>query len=60
MFHENAKREIADTYADMGEIEKAYKLYEGYLESDPLSNQMIRIDGYPEAFFDFLKNIVYN
>lgn len=36
LFHENAKREIADTYADMGEIEKAYKLYEGYLESDPL------------------------
>ena len=25
LFHENAKRDIADTYADMGEIEKAYK-----------------------------------
>lgn len=25
-----------------------------------LSNQMIRIHGYPEASFDFLKNIVYN
>lgn len=36
LFHENAKRDIADTYADMGEVEKAYKLYEGYLESDPL------------------------
>ncbi|MGN1275372.1 MAG: YecA family protein [Floccifex sp.] len=36
LFHENAKREIADTYADMGEIEKAYRLYEEYLESDPL------------------------
>lgn len=36
LFHENAKREIADTYADMGETEKAYKLYEEYLESDPL------------------------
>lgn len=36
LFHENAKRDIADTYADMGKIEKAYKLYEEYLESDPL------------------------
>lgn len=35
LFHENAKREIADAYADMGEIEKAYKLYEEYLNSDP-------------------------
>lgn len=36
LFHENAKREIADAYADMGECEKAYKLYEEYLNSDPL------------------------
>ena len=31
LFHENAKREIAHTYANMGEIEKAYKLYEGFV-----------------------------
>ena len=36
MFHENAKREIADTYANVGETERACKLYEGYLASDPL------------------------
>lgn len=36
LFHENAKREIADTYADMGETEKAFKLYEEYLDSDSL------------------------
>ncbi len=36
LFHENAKREIADAYADMGETERAYKLYEEYLVSDPL------------------------
>lgn len=36
LFHENAKRDIADAYADMGETEKAYKLYEEYLASDPL------------------------
>ena len=36
LFHENAKREIDDTYSYMGEIEKAYRLYEEYLESDSL------------------------
>lgn len=36
LFHENAKREIADTYSYMDEIEKAYRLYEEYLESDSL------------------------
>lgn len=36
LFHENAKRDIADAYADMGETEKAYKLYKEYLASDPL------------------------
>ena len=36
LFHENAKRDIADTYADMGNVEKAYELYRGYLEKDPL------------------------
>lgn len=36
LFHENAKREIADAYADMGECEKAYKLYEEYFNLDPL------------------------
>lgn len=36
LFHENAKREIADAYAEMGECKKAYKLYEEYLDSDPL------------------------
>ena len=36
LFHENAKRDIADAYADMGETERAYKLYEEYLASDPL------------------------
>lgn len=36
LFHENAKRDIADTYADMGNTEKAYELYREYLETDPL------------------------
>ena len=36
LFHENAKRDIADAYADMGNIEKAYGLYREYLEKDPL------------------------
>ena len=36
LFHENAKRDIADAYADMGNIEKAYELYREYLEKDPL------------------------
>ena len=36
LFHENAKREITDTYAYMGDTEKAFQLYEEYLESDPL------------------------
>ena len=36
LFHENAKRDIADAYADMGNIQKAYELYREYLEKDPL------------------------
>lgn len=36
LFHENAKREIADTYADMGNAEKAFQMYEEYLAADPL------------------------
>ncbi len=36
LFHENAKRDIADAYADMGNVEKAYALYREYLEKDPL------------------------
>ena len=35
LFHENAKRDIADAYADMGNIEKAYELYKEYLKKDP-------------------------
>ncbi|MDD5935184.1 MAG: SEC-C domain-containing protein [Clostridiales bacterium] len=36
LFHENAKRDIADAYADMGNVEKAYALYREYLEKDSL------------------------
>ena len=36
LFHENAKRDIADAYADMGNPEKCLKLYEEYLKEDPL------------------------
>ena len=36
LFHENAKRDIADAYADMGNIQKSYQLYEEYLQEDPL------------------------
>ena len=36
LFHENAKRNIADAYADMGNPEKCLKLYEEYLKEDPL------------------------
>lgn len=36
LFHENAKREIADTYSYMGEQDKCFELYEKYLEEDPL------------------------
>lgn len=36
LFHENAKRDIADAYADMGNVEKSYELYREYLEKDPL------------------------
>lgn len=35
-FHENAKREIADAYADLGNVEKCLQLYESYLREDPL------------------------
>lgn len=36
LFYENAKRDIADAYASMGNIQKSYELYEEYLEKDPL------------------------
>ncbi len=36
LFYENAKRDIADAYADMGNLEKCYQIYEEYLEKDPL------------------------
>lgn len=36
LFYENAKRDIADAYADMGNLEKCYQTYEEYLEKDPL------------------------
>ncbi len=36
LFHENAKRDIADAYADMGQTEKCLQLYEQYLKEDPL------------------------
>lgn len=36
LFYENAKRDIADTYADKGEIDKCMQLYEDYLTADPL------------------------
>lgn len=36
LFHENAKRDIANAYAAMGNIEKAFALYREYLEKDSL------------------------
>ena len=36
LFHENAKRDIADAYADMGNIDKCFQLYDEYLKEDPL------------------------
>ena len=36
LFHENARRDIADEYGDSGNIQKCYQLYEEYLEEDPL------------------------
>ena len=36
LFHENAKRDIADAYADLGDFEKCFELYEKYLREDPL------------------------
>ena len=35
-FYENAKRDIADAYADLGDIDKCYQLYEKYLKEDQL------------------------
>lgn len=35
-FHENARRDIADAYADMGNVKECYRLYEKYLREDPL------------------------
>lgn len=36
LFHGNAKRDIADAYADMGNIDKCFQLYDEYLKEDPL------------------------
>ena len=36
IFHENAKRDIADAYANMGRMEKCLALYDQYLKEDPL------------------------
>lgn len=36
LFYENAKRDIADEYNDLGNAEKCYQLYEDYLKEDPL------------------------
>ncbi len=36
LMYENAKRDIADTYADMGNYEKCMELYDQYLQEDPL------------------------
>lgn len=36
LFYENAKRDIADAYFDMGDPDKCIELYEGYLNEDPL------------------------
>lgn len=36
LFHENAKRNIADAYADMGNVSRCFQLYEEYLKEDPL------------------------
>ncbi len=36
LIHENAKREIADAYADLGDYKKCIQLYEKYLSEDPL------------------------
>lgn len=36
LFHENAKRDIADAYAYMGRMEKCLALYDQYLKEDPL------------------------
>lgn len=34
--YDNAKRDIADAYADMGDMTTSYKLYEQYLREEPL------------------------
>lgn len=36
LFHENAKRDIADCYVEAGDMATAYKLYEKYISEDPL------------------------
>ena len=36
LFHENAKREIADAYAAIGRMDECLRLYEEYLKEDPL------------------------
>ena len=36
LFHENAKRDIADAYAEMGNSEKCLHLYEEHLKEDSL------------------------
>lgn len=36
LFYENAKRDIADLYASLGDFKTCMNLYEKYLEEDPL------------------------
>lgn len=36
LFYENARRDIADEYGDSGDIRTCYRLYEEYLDDDPL------------------------
>lgn len=36
LFHENARRDIADEYAYMGNLERCLSLYDDYLKKDPL------------------------
>lgn len=36
LYHENARRDIADAYEYMGNLEKCYQLYDQYLRDDPM------------------------
>ena len=52
--YENARREIADTYVMLGEVEKALELYDIYLEKDGLWG--VGWIGYCEILEEFDKN----